>query len=133
MKHIIITLPAYLWEKIVKKEKRIELRSSFPRSFSFENSKCYVVRKGTHDVLGYFKITEISDYKPNGCIPIGLANLLKVPFKWLVIYCRKNKKLYFWHIGEVHEFPESIDARQVFGISTNPQSFIYTDISPISQ
>lgn len=133
MKHIIITLPDYLWEKIVKKEKRIELRSRFPLSFSFKNSKCYVVRKGTHDVVGYFKITEISEYKPDSYIPIGLARLLGVTFKWLVSYCRNKKKLYLWHIGEVHEFPEPIDARQAFGISTNPQSFIYTDISPISQ
>lgn len=133
MKHIIITLPAYLWEKIVKKEKRIELRSNFPRSFSFENSKCYVVIKGTPALVGYFKITEISDYNPDGYIPKSFADYLGVTLKWLVSYCRNKKKLYLWHIGEVHEFPEPIDARQTFGISTNPQSFIYTDISPISQ
>ena len=79
MKDIVITLPFELWQKIVKKEKRIELRKGLPRLFDNSRSKCYVfpelakaiARQWTDYILsddaplGSFRTTTDNENKPS--------------------------------------------------------------------
>lgn len=126
---MIITLPKFLWESIVKGEKRYEIRKNLPQFFSTNDSKCYVVIKGTDIVAGYFSISCFYSqiYKKEDCSQI--AKVACVPDEWISKYLKESKRFWAWHIAEVCVFKEQISAKRVFSIKSNPQSYVYTDVS----
>jgi hypothetical protein len=127
MKDIVITLPLELWQKIAKKEKRIELRKSLPRFFDNGQSKCYVVEKGTKNVLGYFTIRSFHICKYTGVIPDEFASLVGVPVSWISRYYKIGDSMKMWYIRRVFEFDPDPTLWDMLKIKTNPQSYVYTD------
>lgn len=129
MKNIIITLPKFLWESIVKGEKRYEIRKNLPRLFSTNDSKCYVIIKGTDIVAGYISITGFySDiYKKENCSRI--AKVACVPDEWVSKYLKESQRFWAWRVAKVCVFKKQISAKRVFSIKSNPQSYVYTDVS----
>lgn len=129
MKNMIITLPKFLWESIVKGEKRFEIRKNLPMFFSTCCSKCYVIIKGTDLVAGYFTISCFYSqiYKKEDCSLI--AKVACVPDEWVSKYLKESKRFWAWHIEKVFVFKEQISAKSVFSIKSNPQSYVYTDVS----
>lgn len=127
MKDIVITLPLELWQKIVNKEKRIELRKALPRFFDNGRSKCYVVEKGTKNVLGYFTIGSFHICKYKGVVPEDFANLVGVPASWIRQYCKIGDSMYMWNIRRVFEYEPDPTLWDMLKIKTNPQSYVYTN------
>lgn len=127
MKDIVITLPFELWQKIVKKEKRIELRKGLPRLFDNGLSKCYVVEKGTKNVLGYFTISSFHMCRYKGVIPEEFANLVGVSVSWIQQYYKIHDFMYMWNIRRVFEYDPDPALWDMLKIKTNPQSYVYTD------
>lgn len=129
MKNIIITLPKFLWESIVKGKKRWEIRKNLPQFFSTNDSKCYVIIKGSDIVAGYFSISSFYSqiYKKEDCSV--LAKVACVPDEWISKYLKESKPFWAWRIEKVCVFKKQISAKLVFSIKSNPQSYVYTDVS----
>ncbi len=123
--NIIITLPLYLWLKIAKQEKTIEIRCFLPRYFNRSKSRVYVCVKGTNAVYGYFEVERFehvtfpfSWYAHNG-------KAVGVPYPWFRDYAESHKKVFAWHIRHAVEFDTPYDLQQHFYTARAPQSFVY--------
>lgn len=128
MKNIIITLPKNLWDKIVLGEKRVELRKIIPLYFDNTYSRCYVVIKGTSNVVGYFAIGSFGAYNTQNLDIEKLSKMLCVPKSWVETYIQKTNQIVFWYIKHVFLFYPKIKLSN-FGLEHNPQSYVYTDWS----
>ena len=128
--NIIITLPHYLWAHICIGTKKIELRKKIPLNFQTNESKCFVVLKGTHRIIGWFTISQFTKMPtPKPCTP-DFAKALCVPRNWVDEYLKKSDYCYCWHIKDVYAYKQRVDIKENFEIHSNPQSYVYTDKDP---
>lgn len=128
MRNIIITLPHELWRKILSGDKTFELRTKCPLNFTLNKSKCYVVIKGSHLIVGWFSISTFIQDRTEHLNLSYLSCILCVPPQWIFDYVKKHEIVWFWHIGKVFRLEKPANATDIFHLKANPQSFIYTDI-----
>lgn len=130
MANIIITLPRKLWWAIEHGYKTYECRKSCPL-IKYNQSKVYVVEKGTTKVIGCFTIDSIVASNDFAMIWQKYGKKLFIDRDWFLKYVTGYKRLiHLWKIGAVYKFEQTIDLEEVFGVKHNPQSFIYTDCEP---
>lgn len=127
MKDIAITLPEKLWYLICSGQKKIELRKRIPVKFDPFICRCWVMKKGTAKVLGFFFIESFhEDLKFRERIN-EIANDAAVSVEFVETYYQGYQKACIWKIGPVYQSTEPIDSFVEFGMRTNPQSFVYVD------
>lgn len=130
MKHVIITLPFQLWEKIVAGRKLFELRKSIPLIQPF-SGRVYVVIKGTKFVPGYFTLSGIVGSDDADYLWDYSGGYLGVSKEWYQRYASTMRQcLYAWEIDSVYKYDFPLDIRNHFAIVHNPQSFVYTKTEP---
>ena len=127
MKDIVITLPEELWNLICSERKKIELRKSIPIEFDKDINKCWVIKKGTSRVVGFFYIESFhEDLKFRERID-EITNDAAVSVEFVETYYQGYQKACIWKIGPVYQSTKPIDRFVEFGMRTNPQSFVYVD------
>ena len=124
--NIVITLPRSLWEKIKSGEKTVELRKSVPRLFDNATSKCFVVLKGTSEIVGYFKISQFTSCPLEHIDVNKMAKIAGIPPLWFRTYYTTSQVAHIWHISEVYEYPSSSINLSRLWVTRNPQSYVYT-------
>lgn len=127
MNDIAITLPLTLWVKICSGEKRFEFRKSIPQRFDNENSRCYVILKGTNLVAGYLCLSTFTQMPNNDYNLQKALELAKAPFGWVWAYYSNSPKICAWKISHVYYYKERINVRLLLGLMRNPQSYVYVD------
>lgn len=130
MKNLIITLPKQLWWAIEHGHKMYECRKTLPK-LAQKGSKVYVVEKGTTYVRGYFYIDSIVSTNNYYQAWKDYGRKLYIKEEWFNDYTRNHYGfIHFWKIAGVCKFESDIDLNLYFGITHNPQSFVYTDLDP---
>ena len=127
--NIIITLPSDLIAAIVSRRKQIELRKCFPKHFNRVDDWVYVIEKGTKNVVARFRVIYFQKkYDP---IEIWHTNgrQIWVDFNWFVKYTSTAKVYYLWHISEPEYLEKPLHRGAFFGLSCNPQSYVYTRLT----
>ena len=128
--NIIITLPHNLWVQIMMGHKIYELRKKLPQKFQLKTSKCFVIIKGEHSLAGYFTIKEFRTIPAPKPCSFMLSLQLCVEPEWVDKYLDNTNTCVLWKIDKVYSYNIWEDARNIFPIKANPQSYIYTDIEP---
>lgn len=130
MKNLIITLPKQLWWAIEHGHKMYECRKTLPK-LAQKGSKVYVVEKGTTYVRGYFYIDSIVSTNNYYQAWKNYGQKLFIELEWFNNYVRRHHGfIHFWKIAGVCTFYDKIDLKEYFGVTHNPQSFIYTNREP---
>lgn len=129
MENIVITLPKDLWNSIKRGEKKIVLRKSIPVKFDNYYSKCYVILKGTRNVVGYFYIDTFHKIQKNSNLIKNLSGLACITEDWILKYYQNRDCITCWHIGKVYDFEWLEYASKLIGSKPNPQAYYYTDIN----
>lgn len=130
MKNLIITLPWQLWWAIEHGHKMYECRKTLPK-LAQKGSKVYVVEKGTTKVRGYFYIDSFISTNNYYRAWREFGRKLFIEEEWFNNYTRNHYgSIHFWKIAGVCKFERDIDLNLYFGITHNPQSFVYTDLEP---
>lgn len=130
MANVIITLPKTLWIAIKNGWKTYECRKNIPKNVT-ENSKVYVVLKGTSKVAGCFTVDSYLSTNNFNEVWRYHGHHLFIDRLWFDKYVQNHKgMIHLWKISRVWEFQDTIDLEEYFGVKHNPQSFIYTDKEP---
>lgn len=124
--NILITLPKYLIEKIISREKRFEMRKVLPKHVKIGEDGFYVVEKGTSHVRCWCRIDEVLETEINYFSAKCYAHRLCVSEDYIYKYA-KGKKVSMWKIGKVIAFAY-LD-RSSLMVDKNPQQFAYTPLS----
>lgn len=127
--NIIITLPSDLIAAIVSRRKQIEFRKCLPKHFNPVDDWVYVIEKGTKNVVARFRVMYFQkEYDP---IEIWhtYGRLIWVSFEWFVKYTSTAKIYYLWHISEPEYLEKPLHRGAFFGLSCNPQSYVYTRLT----
>lgn len=132
MENIVITLPEGLWNSIKRGKKTIELRKSIPVKFDNNYSKCYVILKGTRNVVGYFYINLFHKILKNSSVIKYLPKLACITEDWILKYYQNKDYVTCWHIGKVYEFEWVEYAEELIESKPNPQAYYYTNINILS-
>ena len=122
---IVITLPKNLWQAICSGKKEYECRKRIPRNFMRACDKCWVVLKGTTDVVGWFTISEFLTCVDVEEIAKDYLDKLCIDREWFDAYAKHDDVLSLWKIGEVFELTYSQDRYQMLNVTSNPQSYAY--------
>lgn len=121
---IVITLPTHLWNDIVSRKKRIELRKTFPKHYIKHIDRCYVCAKGENKIIGYFIISSFYKLPNKEKNRESVSRQACIKPNWVTNYYRKEKELKAWVIGMVRSFEEPI-MLPYKSIKRSPQSFTY--------
>lgn len=116
--NILITLPKYLIEKIISREKRFEMRKILPKHVKIGEDGFYVVEKGTSHVRCWCRIDEVRETEINYFTAKCYAVRLGVSEDYIYKYA-KGKKVSMWKIGKVIAFAY-LD-RSSLMVDKNPQ------------
>lgn len=127
MKDIAITLPEKLWYYICSGRKKIELRKSIPVEFDKDINKCWVIKKGSSRVMGFFFIESFREDKEYMKRIVDVAIAAAVSEQFVRSYYQGYQKAYIWKIGWVCQSIGQYDRFEVLGLKYNPQSFVYVD------
>lgn len=127
MKDIAITLSEKLWYFICSGRKKIELRKSIPVEFDKDINKCWVIKKGSSMVMGFFFIESFREDKEYMKRIVDVAIAAAVSEQFVKSYYQGYQKAYIWKIGWVCQSIGKYDRFEVLGLKYNPQSFVYVD------
>lgn len=127
MKDIVITLPEKLWYLICTGRKKIELRKSIPVEFDKDFSRCWVIRKGSSQILGYFYIESFSEDQEYMKRIDVIAKAAAVSVQFVRSYYQGYRKACIWNIGPVYHSDRQYERFVMLGLKHNPQSFVYVD------
>lgn len=124
---VVITLPKNLIHSIVRGDKTIEFRKSYPKDFDCRKDCVYVIEKGTRNVVAFFLVSDFQ-YETN---PVEIweeySIQIKVPFFWFVAYAPRCRAYYLWRIRKAAYLYTPLDRELSFGLTTNPQDFVYAN------
>lgn len=127
MKDIVITLPEKLWYFICSGRKKIELRKSIPIEFDKDINKCWVIKKGTSRVMGFFYIESFREDREYMKRIVDMAIAAAVSEQFVRSYYQGYQKACIWNIGPVYQSIRPYDRLDEFGMKRNPQAFVYVD------
>lgn len=123
---VVITLPKNLITAIVSGAKTIEFRKSYPKDFDCRETRVFVIEKGTRNVVAYFLVSDFQ-YETN---PVEIwrdySIQIGVPFFWFMAYAPGCRDYYLWRIRWATYLYTPLDRELFFGLTTNPQSYVYT-------
>lgn len=123
---IVITLPKNLWASICSGDKEYECRKRIPRNFMRDYDKCWVVLKGTKDVVGFIVIDQFETGVDVEDIADNYLDKLCIDKAWFDEYAKHYDVLSLWKIGRVvYELAIPRDREKLLGIISNPQSYCY--------
>ena len=122
---IMITLPKFLWGKIIRGEKSLELRKNMPRLFNVKIDRVFVCVKGTHKCYGYFRVSWFQYCRDDLNFIIAKQSRIQVPPEWIKKYLKGTINAYLWHIKEVYPYSTPLDITDIFKVKRAPQSFCY--------
>ena len=123
---IVITLPKNLWAAICSGEKEFECRKRIPRNFMRAYDKCWVILKGTTDVVGWFTIDEFLTCVDVEEIASHYLDKLCIDRAWFNEYAKHDDVLSLWKINRnVYELTYPQDRYQFLNVLNNPQSYAY--------
>lgn len=124
--NVVITLPVNLIAEILEGRKVFEIRSKIPQNFDKKRDVVYVVQKGTKKVILYFTIIDFNSYSDLRGMAGYVAKKAAVLTGWLKTYAEGKEKIHAWVIGCYCKLTDSSEVYQQLGITSNPQSFVYT-------
>lgn len=130
--NILITLPKHLIDKIIKGEKKFEMRKCMPKQMRIGMDGFFVVEKGTDEVrcwcrVDKFYYTYLDQYSVGWFANLEeVANRVCVSPEYIGKYA-DGKKVYLWKIGKVNVF-ECLSRNSLF-VDRNPQQFAYCPLS----
>ena len=117
--NIAITLPNRFVQAIIKGEKTIEMRKSYPKHCYSGEDGFFVIEKGTDNTsLDYLIEMQWTKWGSHIC----------VSWREFYDYCKKSSEVYFWFIDKVKVFSQPLHKKDLV-IDKNPQSFCYTPLS----
>lgn len=128
MSDIVITLPAKLWQKIVSGEKGVEVRKCLPKHIVPENSRVFVIEKGTTRVVGWFRYMGFAKSWYPDIMWEKYGDSIGVTRDWFMKYVEGKLPFYLWKIGEVHCYKYDYIDLRLLGVRKNPQCFAYVNI-----
>ena len=124
--NVVITLPKNLITAIVSGAKTIEFRKSYPKDFDCRKDCVYIIEKGTRNVVAFFLVSDFQ-YETN---PVEIwrdySIQIGVPFFWFMAYAPRCRAYYLWRIRKASYLYTPLDREFSFGLTTNPQGFVYT-------
>ena len=123
---IVITLPEDLWNEICAGNKEYECRKRIPRNFFRDTDKCFVIIKGTTNVVGWFNICQFLSCVYVDEIKEKYLNKLSISKEWFDKYSKREDVLHLWEIDSVvylFSMPQNRDS--FLGLDFNPQSYAY--------
>ena len=124
--NVVITLPRNLITAIVSGAKTIEFRKSYPKDFDCRKDCVFVIEKGTKNVVAYFFVSDFQ-YESN---PVEIwrdySIQIGVPFFWFMAYAPRCRAYYLWRIRKAAYLYTPLDRELSLGLTTNPQSYVYT-------
>lgn len=124
--NVVITLPRNLITAIVSGAKTIEFRKSYPKDFDCRQDCVFVIEKGTRNVVAYFCVSDFQ-YESN---PVEIwrdySIQIGVPFFWFMAYAHRCRAYYLWRIRKAAYLYTPLDRGLSLGLTTNPQSYVYT-------
>ena len=120
--NILVTLPRELITKIITREKRYEMRKSFPERMDVCAEGFFVVEKGTDEIKCWCRVDEVLYTYIDDYTISKLPSMVCVPEEYIRQYGR-GKMVYLWRIGKVITF-ENLK-RSSLKIYRNPQQFVY--------
>ena len=127
--NVIITLPSDLIAAIVSRQNQIEFRKNLPRHFNSIDDWVYVIEKGTKNVVARFRV----NYFQKEYDPIEIwhtyGHLIWVNSDWFMKYASTTRDYYLWHISEPEYLEKPLHRGAFFGLSSNPQSYVYTRLT----
>lgn len=124
--NVVITLPKNLITAIVSGAKTIEFRKSYPKDFDCRKDCVFVIEKGTRNVVAYFLVSDFQ-YETNPMeIWRDYSIQIGVPFFWFMAYAPRCRAYYLWRIRKAAYLYTPLDREFSFGLTTNPQSYVYT-------
>lgn len=124
--NVVITLPRNLITAIVSGAKTIEFRKSYPKEFDCRKDFVFVIEKGTRNVVAYFLVSDFQ-YETN---PVEIwrdySIQIGVSFFWFMAYAPRCRAYYLWRIRKAAYLYTPLDRELSLGLTTNPQSYVYT-------
>ena len=124
--NILITLPKHLIDKIIKGEKKFEMRKCLPKLMKIGEDGFFIVEKGTNEVRCWCRVDNAFETDINYYSARLLASQLCVTKEYITKYANA-KKVYLWEIGKVNVF-ECLRRGSLF-VERNPQQFAYCPLS----
>ena len=125
--NILITLPKHLIDKIIKGEKKFEMRKCLPKLMKIGEDGFFVVEKGTNEVRCWCRVDHVISVVMNEFNADRLSKNLCVSPQFILDYAPIGKGVYLWEIGKVNVF-ECLRRDSLF-VEKNPQQFAYCPLS----
>lgn len=124
--NILITLPKYLIDSIIRGEKSFEMRKVLPKMMKIGEDGFFAVEKGTSNVRCWCRVDEVRETYIDHYSAGWYASRLCVPEEYINQYA-SSKKIYLWKIGKVIKLSD-LDRGSLF-VDRNPQQFAYCPLS----
>lgn len=118
-KAILISLRKEWWDKIVSREKKIELRKTAPKQIS-GTTICYVYVPEEKSVIGQFILQGVAQVQPgevleqNSCVSVEQQ-----------VNYKGNGELFGWLVAFPVQYEHKIDLQKFLGVKRAPQSWQY--------
>lgn len=127
--NIVITLPKYLIDAILKGEKNLEMRKCVPRLLRRGEDGFFVVQKGTKIVRCWCRVEYMVQLE-DSCKPLSvIIKHLAISQEFFEAYCSGAKNIYLWRIGKVRQFKYGSMTLKDLVVDRAPQSFAYCPLS----
>lgn len=131
--NIAITLPNKFVQAIIKGEKTIEMRKSYPKHCYSGEDGFFVIEKGTDNIVCWCRVSQF--YAANTSLDYLIemqwtkwGSHICVSWREFYDYCKKSSEVYLWFIDKIKVFSQPLHKKDLV-IDKNPQSFCYTPLS----
>lgn len=121
MKAILISIRKKWWDKIVSREKKIELRKTEPKQLS-GTTICYVYVPEEKSVRGQFILQGVASVQPGEILEQNSCVSVEQQVKY-----KGDGELFGWLVAFPIQYERKLDL-QKFGVKKAPQSWKYCDV-----